>query len=203
MARREAGPEEEQLAKAALGDQAAFEAIVRAWTSRIHAFVLRIVRDRQQAEELTQDVFLKVWRNAAVFDPSRGRASSWMFSIAHNLSVDRLRSLRARGGSVTAVREDLADLATAAPESVGAWERLRMQQALAQLTGPQRQVVELAYFEGLSREEMSEKLGIPVGTAKTRLRDALIKLRGLYQHPGPDLRGLDQAPPSSCSKAEP
>lgn len=203
MAKAEEREEDRWMARISAGDQEAFELLVRAWTARVHSFVLKILRDRQQAEEVTQDAFLKVWRQAAAYDRSRGRASSWIFSIAHNQAIDRLRSNRVRGAVVTAPHEDMAAFVQAAPSGVGAWERLRMEEALGRLSEAQREVVYLAYFEGLSREEISERLGIPVGTAKTRLRDALIKLRGVYRDPGAELQGLDGGSASSCSGGKP
>jgi RNA polymerase sigma-70 factor, ECF subfamily len=203
MATLEEREEDRWMGLIGAGDEGAFELLVRAWTARVHSFVLKILRDRQQAEEVTQDVFLKVWRQAASFDRSRGRASSWLFSIAHHQAIDRLRANRVRGAVVTAPHEDMAAFVQATPSGVGAWERLRMEQALGRLSAPQREVVYLAYFDGLSREELAQRLGIPVGTAKTRLRDALIKLRGSYQDPSGELKRLDDGPEPSCSGGRP
>lgn len=192
--------EELWLTRIAEGDQDAFEALAVAWTARLHSLILRILRDRQQAEEATQDAFVKIWRQAGTFDRSRGRASSWIFSIAHHQAIDRLRASRAHGGASTTPHEDLEAFVQAAPSGVGTWQKLRMEKAIATLSRPHREVVYLAYFEGLSREEMAQRLGVPVGTAKTRLRDALIRLRDAFRDPNADWKLLDDGKNPKCSR---
>ena len=189
--------EAELLARTCRQDQAAYEELVRRWTGRLYHLAWGMQRDRQRAEEVLQDAFFRIWSKACGYDPSLGRPASWMFSIVHRLGIDRLRRERARGGAVTSPVEDLAALAPAAPSAAEPWQKLRMEKALLRLSAPQRQVIQMAYFQGLERDEMARLLGQPLGTVKTRLRDALIKLRKHFEDPGPGLQSPDPAAPLS------
>lgn len=170
-------PTDEELLVLSCGqNQDAFEALMRSWTARLYSLTWRILRDRQQAEEVVQDAFFRIWNKACAYDPGKGRASSWMFSIVHRLALDRLRSNRARGAHLAIPSDELSRLARARDDG-DPWQKLGMEAALAALNEAQRQVVLMAYYEGLSREEMAQRLAEPLGTVKTRLRDALAKLR--------------------------
>ena len=192
--------DEELLARSCRQDQAAFEALVLAWTKRLYSLAWRIVRDTQQAEEVVQDAFFRIWNKACSYDPEQGRASSWMFAILHRLSLDRLRRNRARGANLASPSDDLAQWAPSVAVPGEPWQKLRMQSALATLSDAQRQVVMLAYYEGLSREQMAQRLGEPVGTVKTRLRDALAKLKKKIKDPAGELQSLERDSSFSCGK---
>lgn len=192
--------DEELLARSCQQDQAAFEALVQAWSRRLYSLAWRIVGDTQQAEEVVQDAFFRIWNKACSYDPEQGRASSWMFAILHRLSLDRLRRNRARGAHLASPSADLAPWAPAATTLGDPWQKLRMQSALQTLSEAQRQVVMLAYYEGLSREEMAQRLGEPVGTVKTRLRDALVKLKKNFKDPAGELQSLERGSSLSSGK---
>jgi RNA polymerase sigma-70 factor (ECF subfamily) len=194
---QQAAHDQELLARTCRQDQAAYEELVRRWTGRLYHLAWGMQRDRQRAEEVLQDAFFRIWSKACAYDPSVGRPASWMFSIVHRLGIDRLRRERVRGSAVTSPVQDLAALAGAAPSAAGPWQKLRMEKALLQLSAPQRQVIQMAYFQGLERDEMARLLGQPVGTVKTRLRDALIKLRRHFDDPGPELQSLGREAPLS------
>lgn len=137
---------------------------------------LRLLGSREAAEELTQDVFLTAWRKAARFDPARGRLSTWLMTIAHNLAVDRLR----RDTGVTRPTLVLVDEVPDSPvadEQAGVMERDAAMRALECLSESERRLLARAYFRGLTAREISEADGTPLGTVKTRLRAALIKVR--------------------------
>ncbi|MEO8477862.1 MAG: sigma-70 family RNA polymerase sigma factor [Actinomycetota bacterium] len=137
---------------------------------------LRLLGTREAAEELTQDVFVMAWRKAARFDPTRGRLSTWLMTIAHNLAVDRLR--RETGVSrPTLVLVDEVPDAPGVDEETLLIERDAAMRALASLNTADRQLIARAYFRGLTAREISEADGIPLGTVKTRLRAAMIKVR--------------------------
>jgi RNA polymerase sigma-70 factor (ECF subfamily) len=167
------------LHRSARGDQAAFSALYDATAARVYGLVLRVVRDPAQAEEVTQECFLDFWRTASRFDPERGSAVSWLLTIAHRKGVDRVRSAEAAtrrdttyhrsSGSVP--HDETAEAATTALEAT------RVRSAMKTLTGIQREALELAYFGGYTHTEVATMLDLPVGTAKTRIRDALIRLR--------------------------
>ena len=169
----------ELLRRSARGDQSAFAALYDATAARVHGLVLRVVRDRAQAEEVTQECYLEFWRTAARFDPARGSAISWLLTIAHRKSVDRVRSAEAasrRDTTYHRATEEVAHDATAEAATT-ALEAKRVRSALSTLTAVQREALELAYFGGYTHTEVATMLDLPVGTAKTRIRDALIRLR--------------------------
>lgn len=170
---------ERLLTQSATGDEAAFARLYDAVASRLYGLVRRVVRDPAQSEEVAQEVFLDIWRHSARFDPARGSALSWMMTIAHRKAVDRVRSAesaRHRDDSYGTSNQDVDHDSTA--EAVV--ERLDAEQvhrALATLTAPQRQALELAYLGGYTHTEVATMLDLPLGTAKTRIRDGLIRLR--------------------------
>jgi RNA polymerase sigma-70 factor, ECF subfamily len=173
--------EELQLVEGLLaGNEDAVRALYARYARPIFTLGLRLLGGPEAAEELTQDVFLAAWRKAASFDPSRGRLSTWLMTIAHNLAVDRLR--RETG----ATRPHLV-LVDEVPEVVGAdedepfMERDLAIRALSSLSDAERRLLARAYFGGLTAREIAEADGIPLGTVKTRLRTALIKVRKANQ----------------------
>jgi len=170
---------ERLLRRSAAGDEDAFAELYDAVSSRLYGMVRRVVRDPAQSEEVAQEVFLDIWRQSARFDPARGSALSWMLTIAHRKAVDRVRSSeasRSRDESWGVSHQDVDHDATAD----GAVQRLdaeRVRQALQTLTDAQRQALELSYLSGYTHTEVATMLDLPLGTAKTRIRDGLIRLR--------------------------
>jgi RNA polymerase sigma-70 factor (ECF subfamily) len=169
----------ELLRLAARGDENAFAQLYDATSRRVFGLALRIVRDPAQAEEVAQESFLDIWRNSARFDPERGSAMAWMLTIVHRKSVDRVRSAEAstrRESTYHQENQPIAHDATA-EAAQASMEARRVRGALAALTEVQREAVELAYFGGYTHTEVATMLELPVGTAKTRIRDGLIRLR--------------------------
>lgn len=167
------------LKQAARGDRAAFAEVYDATAARVHGLVLRVVRDRAQAEEVTQEVFLDVWRQASRFDAGRGSALAWLMTIAHRKAVDRVRSAdsAARRDQTYHQAHQTPDHDVTAEAAQAAWEARRVRAAVRQLTDVQREAIELAYFGGYTHTEVAALLDLPLGTAKTRIRDGLIRLR--------------------------
>jgi RNA polymerase sigma-70 factor (ECF subfamily) len=167
------------LRRSARGDEAAFARLYDATAARVHGLVLRVVRDPAQAEEVTQECFLEIWRTASRYDASRGSAISWLLTIAHRKGVDRVRSAEASTRRDTTYQRSTTDVAhdTTAETATAALEAKRVRSALGTLTELQREALELAYFGGYTHTEVATMLDLPVGTAKTRIRDALIRLR--------------------------
>jgi RNA polymerase sigma-70 factor (ECF subfamily) len=169
----------ELLRRSARGDEASFATLYDATSPRVYGLVLRVVRDPAQAEEVTQEAYLEIWRTASRFDASRGNALSWLMTIAHRKSVDRVRSAEAatrrdatyHRESIPVDRDVTVEAATASIEAG------RVRQALNTLTLSQREALELAYFGGYTHTEVASMLELPLGTAKTRIRDGLIRLR--------------------------
>jgi RNA polymerase sigma-70 factor (ECF subfamily) len=185
-----ATPSDEALIEAvAEGDEAALVMLYDRYAKAVFSLAARITQDQGLAEEITQEVFLRLWRNAATFTAGRGRFASWLLGVAHHLAVDQLRRRRARPQAVASTDDlqvqGIADLRTDVEEE--AWLRVRremMLEALARLPEAQRQVIELAYFGGLTHVEIAARLGDPLGTVKTRMRLGLLKLRELLQAQG-------------------
>ena len=169
----------ELLTQVGRGDQAAFETVYDRTAAAVFGLILRVLRDAAQSEEVAQEALLEVWRTASRFDPRRGSASAWVMTIAHRRAVDRVRSEQA-----AADRE--ARVATIAPPPPGdevaeavesALEAERVRRCLDGLSGPQRESIELAYYAGLSYPQVATKLGLALGTVKSRIRDGLGRLR--------------------------
>jgi RNA polymerase sigma-70 factor (ECF subfamily) len=146
---------------------------------RVARTIHHIVGDRARAEEVTQDAFLDIWRHAARYDPDRGSALSWMLTNGHRKAVDRVRSAEAQSRRDTAyeAREQDTPYDMTAEDAHRNLDAQRVRKGLDTLTETQRGALELAYFGGYTHREVALMLDIPVGTAKTRIRDGLIRLR--------------------------
>ena len=161
------------------GDEAAFARLYGRVSAQVFGVALRVLRDRALAEEVSQDVLVEVWRKADRFDPTRGTAIGWITTLAHRRAVDRVRSEQAsRDRDDRVSRRDAAR----AFDSVEDEAQLNLDHgqvrlAMAALTDRQREAIELAYFAGHTYREVAATLGIPEGTAKSRLRDGLLRLR--------------------------
>jgi RNA polymerase sigma-70 factor (ECF subfamily) len=169
------------LRRSGLGDEAAFAAFYDATSARAYGLALRVVRNPAHAEEVTQEAYLDAWRSSTRYDPARGSAVGWLLTIVHRKSVDRIRSVEAATNrDETWNREttptDHDQTSEAAHASLDA---ARIRGAVATLTDVQRRAVELTYFGGYTHTEVATLLDVPLGTAKTRIRDGLIRLRDL------------------------
>lgn len=171
------------LRQVALGSGAAMREVYARCGARAFAVTLRLLPSRADAEEVLQEAFLEVWRRAREFDPERGGLETWVTTIARTRAIDRLRAMGtvARMVEGAAHQPPPASATPPAPDEAAAQGqgRVRVLAALKQLPAEQREVVELAYFEGLSQREIAERTGDPLGTVKTRARLALEKLGDL------------------------
>ncbi|PCN48363.1 RNA polymerase subunit sigma [Curtobacterium sp. 'Ferrero'] len=170
---------DELLSRVAGGDQAAFSDLYDELSGRVLGLVTRLLKDRAQSEEVTQEVFLEVWQQAARFDRGRGSAASWVLTMAHRRAVDRVRASQSSHDRDTriGIRDFEAGFDQVSESVEIRIEHERVSRALAKLTEFQRQAVQLAYYGGYSHSEMAAHLGVPIGTVKTRLRDGMIRLR--------------------------
>jgi RNA polymerase sigma-70 factor, ECF subfamily len=169
-------PLDSLMTRVAQGDAEAFSDLYDQTSSMVYGLALRVVRSGALAEEVTQEVYLQVWRQASGFDAQRGSVKSWMATLAHRRAVDvvrRSQSARDRELKVPADRPE-ADVAEMA---ILGDERDRVRAALSSLTDLQFQVIEMAYFGGLTYREVAERLDTPLATVKTRIRDGLTRLR--------------------------
>lgn len=176
----QAGPDLVDLLKACgRSDEAAFAQLYDATASRAVGLAVRVVRDPAQAEEVAQEAFLEIWRTAARFDPAKGSPLGWLLTIVHRKAVDRVRSAEASTRRDTTYHQQnpSIDHDSTAEAAQASLEARRVRNALESLTPVQREALELAYFGGYTHTEVATMLDLPVGTAKTRIRDGLIRLR--------------------------
>jgi RNA polymerase sigma-70 factor (ECF subfamily) len=177
------------LARAGLGDRAAFGQLYTRTSGHLFAVVLRIQRDRGQAEDLLQEVYVSVWKAAASFDAARSQPLTWLTHIARNRAIDSLRRAQSQPRTESLSRDDDDDrpdpteaLASDAPGPLDllglASDKRELTLCLERLSPPQRQSVALAFFDGLSHAEVAEQLREPLGTVKSWVRRALNTLKG-------------------------
>lgn len=173
------------IRRMARGDGEAFAQFYDRYASLAFALILRIVRDRTDASEVLQDVFWEAWQAAAGYDPERGTPEAWVAIRARSRAIDRVRSLRRRHEVFVApVDEALtADTGSGSKPGEGLEDRGLVQSALAQLSDVQREVIELAYYDGLTQTEIAERTRQPLGTVKTRIRLGLERLREVMRRP--------------------
>jgi RNA polymerase sigma-70 factor (ECF subfamily) len=162
------------------GDRQAFGDFYDRYATLAFTLIRRIVTQRAEAEEVLQEVFWQVWVDAGTYDERRGSPEAWLLNRARSRAIDRLRSIRRKGETFVApIDEGIArepEGATTNPASL-AEDRKLIQTALALLTDAQRQVIELAFYEGLTQSEIALRLSEPLGTIKTRMRLGLERLR--------------------------
>lgn len=167
------------MTRMAAGDSQAFTMFYDSTSRSVFGIVLRVVRDRAQAEEVTQEIFLEAWKNAARYDSQQGTPAAWVNTIAHRRAIDRVRSVerssqrdqRHAEGERDKSSPDTSDVVVAQDEG----DRVRA--ALDTLPEAQRTALSLAYFDGHTQREVADMLNVPLGTVKTRMRDAMKKLR--------------------------
>ena len=170
---------ERLLALVAGGSEEAFAERYQQLAAAVFGLVGRVVRNPAQAQEVTQEVFVELWRTASRFDPARGTARTWIMTCAHRRAVDRVRSAEraARRDDLAGRRDQGRPYDQVAEQVEATLEREQVRRSLDALTDLQREAVVLAYYGGYIHREISELLGVPSGTVKTRLRDGLLRLR--------------------------
>ena len=169
----------ELLARVGERDREAFETLYGRYVRPVFGLALRRLGDRGHAEDAVQEAFAAIWRSASTYRPERGAAGGWLYTVARNAIVDRLRR---RGPSADAELPELASTepgpAQRAEDSDVAW---RVHRALEELQPRERDVIELAYWSGMSQSEVAEYLHLPLGTVKTRTRSALARLASVLE----------------------
>lgn len=167
----------------------AMEPLYERYSHLLYSLAYRVVTDAQIAEDLLQETFFAVWRNASSYSAQSGLVRSWLISIIHHRAIDYLRSMRRRGGANKVPLEDIEHEESMAVPDVWdqAWldiQGAQVRTALLQLSQEQRQVIELAYFQGWTHSEIAEGRKIPLGTVKARMRLGLLRLRRILQEMG-------------------
>jgi RNA polymerase sigma-70 factor (ECF subfamily) len=171
--------EQALMERLAQRDQAALERLYDRYSTLVYSLLLRITREAASAEELTQEVFLRLWRNAGAYEASRGSLEAWLVTVARNIALDHLRSKREKQRRREG--EETLGVAVTLPrteEWVDRRKRIeRVRVLMTSLPEEQRRSLEMAYFEGLTQSEIAAHLEQPLGTVKSWLRNALIRLR--------------------------
>ena len=178
---------EDLISLTVAGNDRAFAALYDRTASRVLGLVRRILIDQAQSEEVTQEVFLQAWQEAAHFDPEKGTATAWLLVRARRRAIDRVRSSQAARDrdvaigirDLEATRDDVAEKAEILIE------HNRVASSMKALTPAHREALELTYFGGYTQSEAAARAGVPIGTMKTRIRDALMTLRKLVAEPRP------------------
>ncbi len=184
------GPGDEELIRQiARADQEAVRQLYARYGRLVFSIARHVLGEGPAAEEVTQDVFLRVWEKAGTYDPAKAKPVTWLSRIARNRAIDVLRERGSRGARMRQAWEELVRDAAAEPDPAESVELSRQRRevrlAVAALPESQRQALWLAFFQGLTHQEIAERLGEPLGTVKTRIRDAMRKLRtGLSETTG-------------------
>lgn len=172
------GALESLLQRAGQGDARAFAQLYQRTSARLFGLCLRMLRDRAEAEEVLQEVYVTVWRRAAGYDSALASAITWLVTLTRNKAIDRLRQQRARPASAPIDLESLTD-AGAGPSShaESSQQYLRLQRCLERLEAIDRRSIREAFFSGATYKELAERCRVPLGTLKSRIRRALLQLR--------------------------
>ena len=171
----------ELLTRVAKGDEAAFAQFYDRFSPGLYSFVLKMVHDEKEAEDILMEGFAQVWRRAETYDPARSSAFTWAVMVFRNKAIDRMRVKQRRQRVVDMATEEFLtgpgsdDLSAAAPELRE--EHALVRTALEQIPDEQKQAIALAFFAGLTHEQIAEKLAAPLGTVKARIRRGLLRLR--------------------------
>jgi RNA polymerase sigma-70 factor (ECF subfamily) len=172
------------IARCAQGDESALGGLYDRYAGVAYGLALRVVRDATLAEDVVQEAFLAVWRGASMFDASRAKVSTWLLSLVHHKAVDAVRREEARPKPAAEDAPERPDDADVARDVLRADDAATVRRALMQLSPAQREVLELAYFGGLTQSELADRLGEPLGTIKSRTHAALARLRELLAGAG-------------------
>jgi RNA polymerase sigma-70 factor (ECF subfamily) len=174
----------ELIARVARRERAAFEELYTRYANILYATALKFLKEDADAQDVVQDVFIQIWDKAKLYDPAKGKPLTWALTMTRNRSIDRIRAIQRR----TRLRDDF-QAETFVGESEGIREALTgvdasekaqiLRAAVNKLSAQQREIVELAYFSGLTQSEIAERLGEPLGTVKARARRGLMKLKEL------------------------
>jgi RNA polymerase sigma-70 factor, ECF subfamily len=161
------------------GDQAAFAVFYDLLSARVFGAISRVLRDPAMSEEVAQEVFVELWRTAARFDAQRGNVTAWAITIARRRAVDRVRREQSQRNRIDELGEQRVTPDDGpADEVVSSMEVTRVRAAVATLPDDQREVIELSFIDGIAHTDIADRLGLPLGTVKGRVRGGLRKLRG-------------------------
>lgn len=175
-------PENVLIEKLKKRDQQAFQWLYDQYSPALYGVVLRIVRDDEQSADLLQDIFVKIWKNLDGYDSSKGRLFTWMLNVARNTAIDSLRARKTQPfGAIRTDEENVHIVDREHNTEQPNPEHIGLKEVVDQLRPERKQLIDLVYFGGYTHEEAAEKLNLPLGTVKTRVRAALQELKQLFK----------------------
>lgn len=158
-------------------DQQAFSYLYDNYAGALNGVIYRMVEDRELSEDILQEAFIKIWNNFSSYDASKGRLFTWMMNLTRNLTIDTLRSKGYKKQQKISADENSVSNFRDESQTAGRFDAMGLRKQLATLKPEQQSIIELAYFNGYTQDEISKEMGIPLGTVKTRMRSAIIELR--------------------------
>jgi RNA polymerase sigma-70 factor (ECF subfamily) len=162
-------------------DQAAFARLYDSYSGAIYSIIQQIVKDEELASDILQEVFINIWRKIEMYDAEKGRLFTWMLNIARNASIDMLRSRGYRNSRKNQSIQDNVDITGPGGTEQMSVDSIGLKKVLEKLKPEQRVLIDLSYFKGYTHEEIAQQENIPLGTVKTRIRNALIQLREILK----------------------
>jgi RNA polymerase sigma-70 factor (ECF subfamily) len=163
-------------------DQSAFSYLYDNYSGALFGLIYKMVNDKELAEDILQEAFVKIWNNFASYDTVKGRLFTWMINLTRNLTIDTLRSKGYKKQSKIRTDENSVNNISDNSNVAGKFDAMGIRKQLTLLKSDQKQIIDLAYFGGLTQDEISKELGIPLGTVKTRMRTAILELRKILQY---------------------
>lgn len=163
-------------------DQQAFSYLYDNYSAALYGVIFKMVEDKELSEDILQEAFVKIWNNFSSYDNTKGRLFTWILNLARNLTIDTLRSKGYKQQSKIRGDENSVNNLSDKSSDIGRFDSLGIRKHLSLLKTDQKQIIDLAYFGGLTQEEIATQLSIPLGTVKTRMRAAIIELRKILQH---------------------
>ena len=163
-------------------DQQAFSYLYDNYAEALNGIIYRIVENRELAEDILQEAFVKIWNNFSNYDTAKGRLFTWMLNIARNLTIDTLRSKGYKKQAKISSDENSVSNFTDDSNVAERFDAMGIKKQLVNLKPEQRNIIDLAYFNGYTQDEISKEMGIPLGTVKTRMRAAIIELRKMLEY---------------------
>ncbi len=174
--------EEELVVLLQRKDQQAFAYLYDNYAAALNGVIYRMGEDRELSEDILQEAFVKIWNNFSSYDRAKGRLFTWMLNISRNLTIDTLRSKGYKKQSKISGDENSVSNFTSDSRSAERFDAMGLRKQLANLKPEQRSIIDLAYFNGYTQDEISKEMGIPLGTVKTRMRAAIIELRKMMEY---------------------
>ncbi|MDQ6903708.1 MAG: sigma-70 family RNA polymerase sigma factor, partial [Bacteroidota bacterium] len=163
-------------------DQSAFAYLYDNYSAALFGVIFKMLEDRELAEDVLQEAFIKIWNNFANYDSLKGRLFTWMMNLTRNLTIDTIRSKGYKKQSKIRNTENSVDNISNNANTAESFDALGIRKHLTLLKNDQKQIIDLAYFGGFTQEEISNTLGIPLGTVKTRMRTAIFELRKVLRN---------------------